>query len=47
MVGWARIDQALEAQIKPIEDLIDANTTKSLFGGKKTNYEAVIEQIKP
>lgn len=41
-----RIDNALEAPIKPIEELIDANTTKSLFGGKKTNYEAVIEQIK-
>lgn len=41
-----RIDNALETPIKPIEELIDANTTKSLFGGKKTNYEAVIEQIK-
>lgn len=41
-----RINQALESQIKPIEELIDANTTKSLFGGKKTNYEAVIEEIK-
>ena len=41
-----RINDALETPIKPIEELIDANTTKSLFGGKKTNYEAVIEQIK-
>lgn len=41
-----RINNALETPIKPIEELIDANTTKSLFGGKKTNYEAVIEQIK-
>lgn len=41
-----RINNALETPIKPIDELIDANTTKSLFGGKKTNYEAVIEQIK-
>lgn len=41
-----KINTALETPIKPIEELIDANTTKSLFGGKKTNYEAVIEQIK-
>lgn len=41
-----RINNALETPIKPIDELIDANTTKSLFGGKKTNYEAVIDQIK-
>lgn len=41
-----RINNALETPIKPIDELIETNTTKSLFGGKKTNYEAVIEQIK-
>lgn len=41
-----RINQALEAQIKPIEELIDANTTKGWLGGSKTNFEAVVEQIK-
>lgn len=41
-----RINNALEIPIKPIDELIETNTTKSLFGGKKTNYEAVIEQIK-
>lgn len=40
-----RINNALETPIKPIDELIETNTTKSLFG-KKTNYEAVIEQIK-
>ena len=41
-----RINQALDAQIKPIEELIDANTTKGWLGGSKTNFEAVVEQIK-
>lgn len=39
------IRDAVEAQIKPIEELITANTTKSLLGARKTDYEAVIAEI--
>lgn len=39
------IKNAVEAQIKPIETLLIENTSKSIFGGIKTDYEAVIAQI--
>lgn len=41
-----RIDNAIEAQIKPIEAILEEKTTQTLFGGRKTDYEAVIEEIK-
>lgn len=41
-----RIESAVEAKIKPIEAILDENTTKTLFGGRKTDYEAVIGKIK-
>lgn len=41
-----RIESAVEAKIKPIEAILEENTTKTLFGGKKTDYEAVIKQYK-
>lgn len=40
------IEEAREAKISPIEELIISNTTKKLFGGKKTDYEAVVRSIK-
>lgn len=37
-----RIKEAEETPIKDIEAILEENTTKTLFGGRKTDYEAVI-----
>lgn len=39
------IKNAVEAQIKPIETLLIESTSKSIFGGVKTDYEAVVAKI--
>lgn len=41
-----KIREATEAQIKPIETIIQDHTTKGWLGGSKTDYEAVIGQVK-
>lgn len=41
----AEIKSAVEAQIKPIETLLIENTSKTMFGGQKTDYEAVVGEI--
>lgn len=41
-----KIKAAVEAKISPIEAILEENTTKTLFGGRKTNYGAVIGEIK-
>lgn len=41
-----RIKEATEAKIKPIEAIIQDHTTKGWLGGSKTDYEAVIGQVK-
>lgn len=40
-----KIKNAVEAQIKPIEALIEENTTESVFRGRKVDFEVVIGQI--
>ena len=41
-----KIKEATEASVKPVEELIEENTRKSIFGSPKVDYEAVIDQIK-
>lgn len=41
-----KMETAVNAQIKPIDEIIQDHTTKGWFGGSKTNYESVIGQIK-
>lgn len=41
-----KIEIALETQISPIEAILERNTTSGWFGGKKTNYEAVVAEIR-
>lgn len=41
-----KIDTAVKAKIKPIEAILDENTHKRFLMGEKTDYEAVIGQIK-
>lgn len=41
-----KIDTAVKAKIKPIEAILEENTHKRFLMGEKTDYEAVIGQIK-
>ena len=41
-----KIDTAVKAKIKPIETILEENTHKRFLMGEKTDYEAVIGQIK-
>lgn len=41
-----KIEVALETQIIPIEAILERNTTSGWFGGKKTDYEAVVAEIR-
>ena len=41
-----KIEAAIETQISPIEELLERNTTSGWFGSKKTDYEAVVAEIR-
>lgn len=40
------IENAVKAEIKPIEAILEEKTSKGLFWGKKVDYEAVIDEIR-
>lgn len=41
-----KIEEAVKSEIKPIEAILEEKTIKTLLGGRKTDYEAVIDEIR-